>query len=271
MIWWLTKGNHNLSIHPLVRKWLRLGALSKFSMTLMLFFFLLGAWGVAEAVRAWEWPGLLKFLMGLVWILWLAEVLVDGVATPNDMWGASPQPVLATRGEYIGGHPKLPHGRFVYLNLGGTRENPQLRVVLPQPGGQQALLFSIPLLDVQEASERRELANGELAMGRTMDNSLADVRFRSKGMGQQAFLNVNYTGAAGRKHVVEFGNFLFGDDEIQNWRNYIVCSQAEADTGEKPYGPWRSLPVENEVKEKQEGAEEKPIDPSPEEPARIEG
>ena len=33
----------------------------------------------------------------------------------------------------------------------------------------------------------------------------------------------------------------------------------------------RWLPVEQEVKEKQEGAEEKPIDPSPEEPARIEG
>jgi hypothetical protein len=147
----------------------------------------------------------------------------------------------------------LPHGRFVYLNLSGTRENPQLRVVLPQPAGQQALIFALPLLDVQEASERRELANADLAMGQAMANSLADVRFRSKGWGQQAFLNVAYTGPAGRKHVVEFGNFLLGDEEIQNWRNYIVCSQAEADTGEKPYGPWISLPKED----KQGGGEKK--------------
>jgi len=41
---------------------------------------------------------------------------------------------------------------------------------------------------------------------------------------------------------VETGSFLRGNDEVQKWKNYLTCTQAEADTGKKPYGNWKSLP-----------------------------
>jgi hypothetical protein len=33
-----------------------------------------------------------------------------------------------------------------------------------------------------------------------------------------------------------------GSAKVQNWRNFVVCIQAEADMGKSPYGPWKSLP-----------------------------
>lgn len=277
MIWWLTKLNHEVCIHPLARRWLRLGGLGKLFIVIgvsILPGMILGF----ETERFFPASNPVNIFMITVFgfiLLWIVEVIVDFAGTRSDLDDLSADGVLSTRGEYIGGHPHLPHGRFVYLTLSGTRENPQLEVVLLQASrSQPVLVFSIPLLDVQEASERRELTNADLAMGQAMANSLANVSFRSKGMRQQAFLNVNYVGAGGRKHVVEFGNFLFGDEEIQNWRNYIVCIQAEADTGEQPYGPWNSLPEEDEQADEgtnQEQGGENLLDPSLEGSDRIKG
>ncbi len=41
--------------------------------------------------------------------------------------------IMATRCEYQGGHPQLPHGRFAYLLLEGTREDPNITIGFPAP------------------------------------------------------------------------------------------------------------------------------------------
>lgn len=279
MIWLGATEDHMMAIHPLVRRWLRLGPLSKFFITALIALptgAILAFIGelLYEIIPVGPYePPLTSFLIieAGFFVFWLAEVIMDVVFTHFDIKKYADGAILFTRGEYIGGHPSLPHGRFVYLILGGMRENPELRIVLPQYNSPEWQAFPIPLLDLQEATERRELSTGDLAMG--ADGSLANVNFRNKFLGQQAFLNVNYTGPAGRKHVVEFANFLWGDDEIQKWRNHIVCCQAEADTGKAPYGPWKSLPKEDgqgaEAKEGQVG--EALMTPSPEESDRIVG
>jgi len=58
-------------------------------------------------------------------------------------------------------------------------------------------------------------------------------------------LNIEYT-SAGRKYQIELGSFLRGNDEVQQWKNFLTCTQAEADTGKVPYGPWKTLPDKKE-------------------------
>jgi len=250
MIWYLTKGNHKWSIHPLVRAWLRAGGLARFIVVVVA--------SVALALPLKTVFGALALIFGYgkfsqfirelpqiliwgVWILWVIDTYMDKRTTRGDLQAllASPNVVLATRGEYIGGHPQLPHGRFVYLTLGGTRENPQLCIVLPGAGGKSDDSFAMPVLDLQKTTQKLEKTGNDT----TVDVTLASVTFRAKFLGEQATLNVEYIGQAGRKQGVEITRFLFGNGEIQTWRNYIVCIQAEADTGKPPYGPWKSLPV----------------------------
>ena len=257
MVWYFTKRNHQLSIHPWVRAWLGAGPIKKILIVLVIMALLAAIWGAVQALilattrgGGWLTPsrpspftwlgklvGMLLFLPPLAWIV---DGVVDWRDTRNDIakMMSSPDVVLATRGEYIGGHPRLPHGRFVYLTLAGTLENPQLNIVLPQPEGKPDEVFSMPVLEVEKTKER-VLEAEEEATGTIM---LANVTFETQFIGQRSRLSVEYVGKAGRRHQVELGNFLFGDGEVQNWRNYIVCIQAEADTGEKPYGPWKSLP-----------------------------
>ena len=179
--------------------------------------------------------------MSVLWIAWIADSIMDRKITRDDIKALMSyrNTVLATRGEYIGGHPELPHGRFVYLTLGGVMENPQLNIVLPQAEGRPDDIFTMPILDLQKTTQQVGKTGDEA----TVNVTLASVTFRAKFLGEQATLNTEYIGQAGRKQVVEITRFLFGNSEIQTWRNYIVCIQAEADTGKPPYGPWKSLPA----------------------------
>jgi WD40 repeat protein len=250
MIWYLTKGNHKWSIHPLVRAWLRAGGLARFIVIVVV--------SVGLGLMSTPVFGALALIFGYgkfsqfiselpqiliwgVWILWVIDTYMDRRTTRGDLQAllASPNVVLATRGEYIGGHPQLPHGRFVYLTLGGTRESPQLCIVLPGAGGKSDETFAVPVLDLQKTTQKLEKTGDDT----TVDITLASVTFRAKFLGEQATLNVEYIGQAGRKQGVEITRFLFGNGEIQTWRNFIVCIQAEADTGKPPYGPWKTLPV----------------------------
>ena len=260
MIWERTKRDHNLSINPWVRAWVRGSWVVKALLTLGLTGFLGMVWLMIRLVALGsslgsgllqqrgssplDWLGSLAgFLFFLVPVVLVADRVHDDRVTRADITRlmAKPDIVLATRAEYIGGHPKLPHGRFVYLALGGSLEAPHVTLILPGPGETQDV-FSMPVVDVEQATE------GVGEAEETVSAMLAKVILETEVIGQRALLNVTYAGEMGRRHVVELGHFLFGDGEVQNWRNHIVCIQSEADTGEQPYGPWKSLPSSQEMK-----------------------
>jgi hypothetical protein len=249
MIWYLTKGNHKWSIHPLVRAWLRAGGLTRFVVVAGVSVLLSLAASPVFAVIAQIFGrgefsqfirGLPRILVWGAWILWVIDAYMDKRTTRGDLKKllVSPNVVLATRGEYIGGHPQLPHGRFVYLTLGGVMENPLLNIVLPRAGGIPDDTFAMPILDLQKTTQSVAKTGDEA----TVNLTLASVTFRAKLLGEQATLKVEYIAQAGRKQTVEITRFLFGNGEIQTWHNYVICIQAEADTGQPPYGPWKSLP-----------------------------
>jgi len=248
MIWWLTKSNHELAINSWVRAWLRAGALTRL-VVLLCFTAVLGVLsstlglGASMLMRRNElWDGFLAVfgvVTQLAWVFWLADSAIEKWVVNNDLktLTASPNVVLATRGEYIGGHPKLPHGRFVYLSLSGVLENPNLTIVLPGEHSALGKAFPMPVLDLHKTTARAVQSGPEL--GAVLVNIVFHTKFGGR---QQALLDIDYIGQAGRKQRVQIGEFWGGNGEIQMWRNYIVCIQAEADTGEKPYGPWNSLP-----------------------------
>lgn len=246
MIWYLTRSNHRLAIQPWVRAWLRTGWKVRF-LFIIGFTILLGAfttslrWGLAMQFGRNEFLEIApQVVIAVIWILGVLEVIVEGKVTRDDLGRMmrSPNVVLATRGEYIGGHPQLPHGRFVYLTLGGALENPLLSIVLPRSGGMADDSFAMPVLDVQKTSQSVAPTGEET----TVNVTLASVTFRAKFLGEQATLNIEYIGQAGRKQDVELTRFFFGNGELQGWHNYVICIQAEADTGRPPHGPWKSLP-----------------------------
>ena len=184
-------------------------------------------------------------LLGWVpWIFWVADAIVDHYHTNGDIANLMTQPhvVLATRAEYVGGHPKLPHGRFCYLTLRGTLQNPMLTMEFPNQNAEPER-FDVPLLDIAKTTHK---ADAEQTIAGTVLASLNERagRFFS---GERVTLTVDYQGPGGRKHKVDLTSFFRGGDEVRNWRNYLVCAQAEADYGEKPFQPWKSLSPE-EVK-----------------------
>ncbi len=141
---------------------------------------------------------------------------------------------LTTRTEYIGGHPKLPHGRFVYLLLEGTKKDPLISLYLPGQGG---VKFSIPVIDMVK-TEGKETDKYEASAGLGIFlTTVSTTVWR----GRRFHFNIDQLNK-GRKQTVEFGPFLRGNEEIHSWKNFLVCRQSEADTGEAPYGPWKSLP-----------------------------
>jgi hypothetical protein len=198
---------------------------------------------------------------GLPWLLLLLDTLTDHFHTKGDVEKLVSQDdvALATRAEYLGGHPQLPHGRFAYLTLRGSREDPTLTLVFPsqRPEGVRAGLaaapvngnvglgdddrFDIPLLDIATLDARAE-QEGSLTQA-LVEPMLAQLKYRGGSLfrGERVTMSVAYQGPGGRRHSVELTSFLRGNDEIHNWRNYLICAQAEADTGTVPYGPWKSL------------------------------
>jgi len=104
--------------------------------------------------------------------------------------------------------------------------------------GLKGARFGIPVIDMSKAAglESDKYGSGGLAIWLT---SVSSTVWK----GRRIHFNIEYSDR-GRKQTVELGSFLRGNEEIHNWKNFLVCTQAEADTGERPFGSWKSLPQE---------------------------
>ena len=101
--------------------------------------------------------------------------------------------------------------------------------------------FKIPLIDITGTKTSKDDKFGEPGI---FNISLTSVT-PSIWKGNRSVVNVEYT-YSGKKYNVELGSFLRGNDEVQMWKNYLTCAQAEANTNKKPFGYWKSLPEEKE-------------------------
>lgn len=251
MIWSFTKSSYESSISPWVRRWIggtifdRLIMITVPGVVWATFWF----W-VAVATRSFSAFVFFFFIFGLMpWYFWIVDMLLDHVRTRSDLDGftLSEDVILATRCEYLGGHPELPHGRFAYLLLEGTRDDPNLTLGFPTSDGKVGDYFSMPLLDLAAASSQKidsvSLA-GDLASSFTSEMS-ANIK---EGAGrflkpERLSLVVDYEGPGASRYKVELTNFFRGNEEVRNWQNYLICSKAEAVAGVKPHQPWKSLKV----------------------------
>ena len=249
MIWRFTAGSHEASISPWVRNWIRSSMINRLFALFPLACVWWFAWAFIAAIA--KSSGLFGFMAIVPFLFWLLDGFVDARVTSGQLKKLMTRDdvVLATRAEYIGGHPRLPHGRFMYLTLSGTREQPFLTIVFPSAGelvsddGEWRLgessheLFEVPLLDIDKHDAKAEEGESPAA------ELLASLSEKPGKMfsEERVTLNVRYQGLAGRKHIVELSSFYHGGDEVRNWRNYLVCAQAEADTGITPRLPWKSL------------------------------
>ncbi len=259
MVWLFTKCSHLSSI-GWARSWIRSSAIDR-----LLRVSVFGVpWAIVSALIASATGSAIVFLViGLLpWYVWLLDAAVDHYHTNGDLQKLTSRDdvVLATRAEYVGGYPQLPHGRFCYLTLRGTKENPMLTILFPkgvsyglinplapEPDGPRLVpgattirtddTFNVPLLDISRTTEKAETF--ESLTGQLLASlSEKPGKIFSE---ERVTLNIQYQGAEGRKHIVELTSFFRGADEVRNWRNYLVCAQAEADTGIKPFAPWKSL------------------------------
>jgi hypothetical protein len=292
MLWSLTKWNHRLSTTRLVRWWLRMTALDRFILVvivnflfLVYSFFTFVLWLANYAGRSISGalssdsffgsalkesvPTGLKFVLGLLnfiasiavffefvflifafglAVFFIIDLVWDTLNTRRDLSNIALRDdvILATRGEYMGGHPSLPHARFVYLILSGTQSDPYIGIFLP---GFQPVEYKIPLIDITGKKTGVDESYGRPAS--LMNISLTSIT-PSVWKGSRTALDIEYS-YSGRKYTVELGSFLRGNDEVQQWKNYLTCAQAEADTGQKPYGDWKSLP---KSKPKKKGAKQ---------------
>jgi len=128
----------------------------------------------------------------------------------------------------------LPHARFVYLIISGTQKSPYVGIILP---GFHPVEYKIPLIDITDAKTGVDEKFGKPGI---FNFSLTSIT-PSVWKGNRTAINIEYS-LTGRKYIVEIGSFIRGNDEAQMWKNYLVCTRAEADTNEKPYGQWKSLP-----------------------------
>lgn len=248
MVWLFSSVHHELAISPRVRTWLRASFADRFLHTFVLGLPWWAFWAFVSLITRSADP--LFFFGWVPWLFWILDAVVDHFHTNGALNRLMTEEdvVLATRAEYVGGHPELPHGRFAYLTIRGHRENPMLTITFPRvqrvSHEQGSDSFDIPLLDIAKTAPKAE--RDESLTG-TLLATLVERPGRLFG-GERVTLNVDYQGPGGRKHKVEFTSFFRGSDEIRNWRNHLVCAQAEADTGTKPFGPWKSLkPAPEEV------------------------
>jgi hypothetical protein len=133
--------------------------------------------------------------------------------------------ILGTKAEYLGSYPLQPHPRFVYLVLAGTRSNPEIIMHVGRD------IFTLPVIDVV----------GDRPAARDVY-----IHWLYSLLGGHANLVIRYAGEAGRIYAVEFSSFWGGAIEAQKWVNFIVSSRYEAETGEEPYHPWKSLTASSE-------------------------
>ncbi len=238
MIWWYTSIRHERSISTWVRKWLGGSLADRFIQMSGPGFAWFLVWGIVASLFGLR-GGFFFVIVALVpWVLWLLDAVVDHYHVKGDLqtFLQRDEVLLATRCEYLGGHPELPHGRFAYLVLEGSLQSPALTLMFPESRGDPHR-FLMPVLDLQKTKPDKHEADSLAASALSIFNDSA-----AKFLGaDKTKLVVDYEGGAGRKYRVELTNFFNGTGEIYNWRNFLVCVQAEADTGKKPYGPWRSL------------------------------
>lgn len=238
MIWLWSASNHAASIGGFARRWVGGSMLDR--LIPVTFFGVLWAWIWVIIGIASHGGGtfLLCLLIGTIpWWFWLIDAALDGRTVRRDVAQLFREgAILATRCEYLGGHPQLPHGRFAYLTLEGTRQDPVLNLVFPP--GTAADRFPLPLLDLKKTRPEKGSDASAFADVAAAINQSAGRLFRP----ERLTLVVDYNGDAGRAHKVELTNFFHGNNEIRNWRNYMVCAQAESDTGVAPHAPWKSLP-----------------------------
>jgi len=250
MLWVLTMARHHLSINPRVRWWLRMTTLERFLLIIPVAFVHIFISGFLALDFMGFLPSLLK-LFGILYnifawafyVFFFVDLILNFLITSGDLriLKSRKDVILATRGEYIGGHPKLPHSRFLYLTIGGTQKNPTLSIILPSTTNADDLadkstIFDIPLLEVIGKVSGIDDKFGKPGILNFPLTSATPLIWK----GYRAFLNIEYT-FAGRKYNVELSSFLKGNNEVQQWKNYLTCAQAEADTGEVPFGPWKSL------------------------------
>lgn len=278
MLWSLTKWNHRLSTMRLTRWWLRMTVLDRFILVaacnflfLIYSFFTFILWLINYGGRALSGSGSLfgslasssipaglKFIMGLLnfisgitvffevvflifvlalSIFFIIDLVWDFLGTRRDLANIAYKEdvILATRGEYVGGHPSLPHARFVYLIISGTQKSPYVGIILP---GFQPIEYKIPLIDITDTKSGIDEKFGKPAS--IFNFSLTSIT-PSIWKGNRSAINIEYS-LTGRKYIVEIGSFIRGNDEVQMWKNYLICTRAEADTNVKPYGQWKSLP-----------------------------
>jgi len=172
------------------------------------------------------------FVVDLIWDYLATRLDLTTIAAKKDV-------ILATRGEYVGGHPSLPHARFVYLIISGTQKSPYVGIILP---GFQPIEYKIPLIDITDTKSGIDEKFGKPAS--IFNFSLTSIT-PSVWKGNRTAINIEYS-LTGRKYMVEIGSFIRGNDEVQMWKNYLICTRAEADTNEKPYGQWKSLPKDKQ-------------------------
>jgi hypothetical protein len=252
MIWRRTASNHLGAIGGFARQWLGGTMLDRLIPVTLIGWLWCALWLLLGLIS--QEPSvlllLLLFVCPIPWGLWLLDALLDASQVKQDIAGfAKEGAILATRCEYLGGHPQLPHGRFAYLLLEGTKQNPNLTIVFPavlannngtpvptEP--MNAERFILPILDLGKMKPEKGSDASPAADLATAINAGAGRMLRP----ERLTFVVDYDGNGGRKHKVEFTNFFHGNNEIRNWQNYLVCAQAQADTGIEPHAPWVALP-----------------------------
>ncbi|MGE4053438.1 MAG: hypothetical protein AB7F99_01460 [Vicinamibacterales bacterium] len=243
MFWLYSLRQHDLAIRPFFRSWVRSGVLDrllKLGLVAAILLVLAVPFGLTTKTEGLATVASVAAVGCLAF--WALDTVVDHFTTSGALKRLVDHPdvILATRAEYLGGHPQLPHGRFVYLALTGSQENPLLSLLLPRPLGEPAEQYSVPVLDVDKTkpeSQRQRSVTDNVIIG------MLEGRTRRILGTERLTLQVRYTSDGGRMQSVELSSFWRGNDEIRNWRNYLVCAQAEADTGVMPHAPWKSLPI----------------------------
>lgn len=243
MIWTFTKWHYGASTSRITRWWLRMTAIDKFVITAVvaLLAFIISLFSFLGGFSYWLSANLPKFAFAF-FIFFIVDLIWNFFVTQNDFVSMEKRDdvLLATRCEYIGGHPELPDSRFVYFTLGGTKTKPVLSIIFSQFDDDK---YAINLIDI---TDTKSSIDDKFGKPGGLNVALTGVT-PSIWKGYRSTLIVEFV-KAGRKYKAEFGSFSGGNDEVQKWKNYITCIMAEADTGTKPFGEWKSLPETKQKK-----------------------